>query len=52
MFYIIWGLILADSKSSEMLMQNDLIALGFSSYKFKLSTEPLHSSVLNYVFVL
>ena len=27
------GLILADSKSGEILMPNDLIALGFCSYK-------------------
>ena len=27
------GLILADSKSDEILMSNDLIALGFCSYK-------------------
>ena len=32
-FSIFCGLILADSKSGEILMQNDLIALGFCSYK-------------------
>ena len=30
---IFCGLILADSKSGEILMPNDLIALGFCSYK-------------------
>ena len=32
-FSIFCGLILADSKSGEILMPNDLIALGFCSYK-------------------
>ena len=34
-FSIFCGLILADSKSGEILMPNDLIALGFCSYKLK-----------------
>ena len=33
-FSIFCGLILADSKNGEILMPNDLIALGFCSYKF------------------
>ena len=33
MFFNIFGLILADSKSGEILMPNVLIALGFCSYK-------------------
>ena len=32
-FSIFCGLILTDSKSGEILMPNDLIALGFCSYK-------------------
>ena len=32
-FSIFCGLILVDSKSGEILMPNDLIALGFCSYK-------------------
>ena len=32
-FSIFCGLILADSKSGEILMPNDLIVLGFCSYK-------------------
>ena len=32
-FSIFCGSILADSKSGEILMPNDLIALGFCSYK-------------------
>ena len=32
-FSIFCGLILADSKSGEILMPNDLIALGFYSFK-------------------
>ena len=32
-FSMFCGLILADSKSGEILMPNDLIALGFCSYK-------------------
>ena len=32
-FSIFCGLILADYKSDEILMPNDLIALGFCSYK-------------------
>ena len=32
-FSIFCGLILADSKSGEILMPNDLIALGLCSYK-------------------
>ena len=32
-FSIFCGLILADSKSGEILIPNDLIALGFCSYK-------------------
>ena len=32
-FSIFYGLILVDSKSGEILMPNDLIALGFCSYE-------------------
>ena len=32
-FFNIFGLILVDSKSGEILMPNDLIALGFCTYK-------------------
>ena len=32
-FSIFCGLILTDSRSGEILMPNDLIALGFCSYK-------------------